>query len=90
MLSSNTLGAAGVVLGVLLTLSRATAEEAKPRPHPGPWPIQQGHNLQPRADQLRAIGREDVTSQESREIDRLYKQLEANGPEMQDHSHGSR
>jgi hypothetical protein len=89
MLYRNAVGLAGVALGSLLTLSLARAEEAKALPHAGPWPIQRGHNLQPRADQLRAMGRDDMTVQESREIDRLYKQLEANSQEMLGRSHRS-
>jgi hypothetical protein len=90
MLSRNAVGLGGVALGALFALSLARAEEAKPASHPGPWPIQQGHNLQPRADQLRAMGRHDVTAEQSREIDRLYKQLEANSQQILDHSRGSR
>ena len=90
MFYRSAVGLAAIALGSLFTLSLARAEEAKPLPHTSPWPIQQGHNLQPRADQLRAMGRDDITAQESREIDRLYKQLEANSQEMLDHSRGSR
>jgi hypothetical protein len=90
MLYRNAVGFAGIALSSLFTLSLARAEEAKPPRHPGPWPIQQGHDLQPRADQLKAMGREDITAQESREIDRLYRQLEANSQEMLDRSRASR
>ena len=51
----NTIGFAGAALSVLFALSLGWAGQAKPLPHPGPWPIQQGHNLQPRADQLEAM-----------------------------------
>jgi hypothetical protein len=90
MLHRNTVGIAGVALCALFTLSAASAEETKPVRHPGPWPIQHGHNLQPRAGQLEAMRREDLTAQESREIDRLYGQLEASSRKMLEHSHESR
>jgi len=90
MLHRNAVGFAGVALCALLTLSVARAEETKPLPHPGPWPIQHGHNLQPRADLLEAMRREDLTAQESRDIDRLYGQLEASSQKMLEHSHESR
>jgi hypothetical protein len=86
----NKVGFAGAMMGVLFAVSLARAEEAKPLPHPGPWPIQQGHNLQPRADQLNAMRKEDLTLQESLEVDRLYRQLEERSQEMLEHRHVSR
>jgi hypothetical protein len=81
-----------VALGVtsLYTASLGSAEEPKSLAHPGPWPIQHGHNLQPREDQLRAMQRQDLTPQESREVDRLYKQLEESSQNMLEHRHASR
>jgi hypothetical protein len=37
--------------------------------------IVNGHNIQPRGDNLNALGYSDLTSQESEEVDRLYRQL---------------
>jgi hypothetical protein len=86
----NTIGFAGAALSLLFALSLARAEEAKPLPHAGPWPIQQGHNLQPRADQLKAMRKEDLTMQESLEVDRLYRQLEESSQQMLERRHVSR
>jgi hypothetical protein len=37
--------------------------------------IVNGHNVQPRGDNLKALGYSDLTSQEAEEVDRLYRQL---------------
>jgi hypothetical protein len=37
--------------------------------------IVNGHNLQPRDDQLKALGFSDVTPQQADEVDQLYRQL---------------
>lgn len=44
--------------------------------HRGNWPISQGHNYQPRRDQLDARHESDVSAQEARELDRLYEELQ--------------
>jgi hypothetical protein len=92
MLHRNRIRFAVISLSVtsLYTVSLGRAEEAKSVPHPGPWPIQHGHNLQPREDQLRAMQRQDLTPQESGEVDRLYKQLEQSSQKMLEHRHVSR
>ena len=89
-LRRHTIRFACVAVGALLVVSIGRAEEIKPLPHVGAWPIQHGHNLQPRADQLKAMQREDLTPQESREVDRLYQQLEDNSREMLENRHLSR
>jgi hypothetical protein len=40
--------------------------------------IVNGHNVQPRGDNLKALGYSDLTSQEAEEVDRLYRQLMIN------------
>jgi hypothetical protein len=36
--------------------------------------VAHGHNIQPRADQLKALGYFDLTAQETGEVDRLYRE----------------
>jgi hypothetical protein len=37
--------------------------------------IVNSHNIQPRSDNLKALGYSDLTLQEATEVDRLYRQL---------------
>ena len=62
-----------IALGTATALT-ANAEGAPPL-HGGPWPIHNGRNYQPTEGELRALHLEDVTSDQAREIDRLYDQL---------------
>ena len=48
---------------------------ARDAPHQGSWPIYNGFNHQPTQDGLRALHQQDVTPDQSHEIDRLYDQL---------------
>jgi hypothetical protein len=41
--------------------------------------VAHGHNIQPRADQLQALGYSDLTAQEAGEVDRLYRELMKKG-----------
>jgi hypothetical protein len=66
-----------LALGLLVPASGASAEGAAAL-HEGPWPIHNGHNIQPTARELRAMHLEDVTPEQAREIDRLYNELLAN------------
>ena len=66
-----------LALASLLPVNSASAEGA-PLLHEGPWPIRNGHNYQPTEHELRALHLEDVTPDQAREIDRLYKELLAN------------
>ena len=53
----------------------ALAADAPPPLHSGPWPIHNGRTHQPTEDELRALHLQDVTPDQTREIDRLYDQL---------------
>ncbi len=70
--------ALALALSLLLPASGASAEGAPPSRHEGPWPIHNGHNIQPTEHELRALHLEDVTPEQAREIDRLYDELLAN------------
>ena len=75
-------GLALVILSLLLA-NVGYAEQA-PLVRKGPWPIRNGHNYQPTANDLRSSHLQDVTPGESREIDRLYDQLLASHPATTD------
>jgi hypothetical protein len=64
-----------LLVGLLVAATPAGAQESV-RPSQVPWPIWHGQNHQPRQDELNAQHENDVTPQESQEIDRLYEQLE--------------
>ena len=69
-----------VVLGVAWS-TMANAENAvnapEARAHKLPFQaIANGHNLQPRDDQLKSLHIFDLTTQESATVDRLYQELE--------------
>ena len=54
--------------------SRAGESDRSGRPVPFK-PIVGGRNVQPRADQLTAFGLSDLSREQAREVDRLYKEL---------------
>jgi hypothetical protein len=58
--------AAGNVVGAPEPLARKLPYHA----------IANGHNQQPRVDQLKSLRISDLTPEESKEVDRLYQQLE--------------
>jgi hypothetical protein len=64
----------GALVASLLLANIGFAEDA-PLFHKGPWPIHNGRNYQPTEHELRALHQEDVTPDQTREIDRLYDQL---------------
>jgi hypothetical protein len=69
----------GIALALALLLPAVSASgEGAALPHEGPWPIRNGHNYQPTEHELRLLHLEDVTPDQAREIDRLYKELLAN------------
>ena len=57
---------------------RGIAENASSL-YQGQWPIQNGFNHQPTQNELGALHDQDVTSDQAREIDRLYDQLLSGG-----------
>ena len=71
----------GVVL-VVSSLSLVNVGDAAQVPpvHKGPWPIHNGHNIQPTENELRSSHLRDVTPDQAREIDRLYSELLAAHP----------
>jgi hypothetical protein len=66
---------AGALLSAMVLPARAAMAEDAPPPHRGPWPVRNGHNVQPTEQDLKASQIEDVTPDQAREIDRLYDQL---------------
>jgi hypothetical protein len=71
-MSHKTLFALALFGALSLLAQQGTAQETQSL-HQGPWPIQNGFNRQPtRNDQ-------DVTSDQAREIDRLYNELMSTG-----------
>jgi hypothetical protein len=73
-MSSKAVFACALVAALSFGAQRVVAEHA-PLPHRRSWPIQNGFNHQPSQNELRALHQRDVTSDEARELDRLYDQL---------------
>jgi len=73
-MSSKTIFGSALVVWSLLQANVGYAEQAPPF-HKGPWPIRNGRNYQPTENDLRSSHLQDVTSDQAREIDRLYNQL---------------
>ena len=77
MLPKTAAASARVLLAmILLVLTSHGHAKTVPTSHPGPWPIRHWHQLQPRADQLHAMHVDDLTPQEARKVDQLYRELE--------------
>jgi hypothetical protein len=77
-MSSKSAFGATTALALLMLTNIGSAEDA-PLLRKGSWPIRNGHNYQPTQRELRDLHREDVTSKEAREIDRLYDELMTDG-----------
>jgi len=73
-MSSKTIFGSALVVWSFLLGNVGYAEQARPF-HKGPWPIRNGRNHQPTENELRSSHLQDVTPDQAREIDRLYKQL---------------
>ena len=72
-ISVSILGVAAVLLGgVWLAAPLPAAAADALQPHPGPWPIWNWHNHQPRPDQVTAPQDHGATPGRSRAADRLY------------------
>lgn len=67
-MSSKTLFALALLLALSLLAKEGAAQERQSL-HQGPWPIANGFNRQPTANN------QDVTANQAREIDRLYNEL---------------
>jgi hypothetical protein len=67
---------------VAALLARRGAAEEVPRLHSGPWPIYSGFNHQPTQNELKALHQQDVTTDQAREVDRLYDQLLSNSDKI--------
>jgi hypothetical protein len=78
-MSSKTIFGAVLVASSLLLVNVGDAAQVPPA-HKGPWPIHNGHNIQPTENELRSSHLRDVTPDQAREIDRLYSELLAAHP----------
>ena len=77
-MSNRRLFALALVAPLSFVAQRGIAEDASSL-HQGQWPIQNGFNHQPTQNELGAVHDQDVTSDQAREIDRLYDQLLSSG-----------
>ena len=77
-MSRKTLCALALV-GALSSLAEQSIAQETGSLHQGPWPIQNGFKRQPTRNELRALHERDVTTNDAREIDRLYNQLMSTG-----------
>ena len=73
-MSSNVVCMCALVAALSIPMELGVAEGA-PAGHAGPWPIHNGRDHQPTQDELRALHKQDVTSDQANEIDRLYDEL---------------
>jgi hypothetical protein len=72
---------AWALVAALSFLTRGAAEDL-PQLHSGPWPIYNGFNHQPTQNELKALHQQDVTTDQAREVDRLYDQLLSNSEKI--------
>jgi hypothetical protein len=70
-MSNKVVFACALVAALSLLVQRGVAQDAPF--HRGPWPIHNGFNHQPTQKELRALHHQDVTPDEAREIDRLFR-----------------
>jgi hypothetical protein len=76
---------AGIAVVVILMASTSQGyAEDEPPSHPGPWPIWNWYNHQPRVD---AAHNDDLTPQDARKVDQLYWELEGQSPDRTNRCH---
>jgi len=70
----------GIIMGIVWITIEAQECFARELPRQS---VVNGQRLQPRDDDLRVLGRPDVTESEAAEVDRLYRELlHCNGPDV--------
>jgi hypothetical protein len=81
-MASKVIFACVLVSGLPFLPALGSAEDAPPPLHQGPWPIYHGRQHQPTQGELNAQHRQDVTSDQAGDIDRLYDQLLSNSEKI--------
>jgi hypothetical protein len=72
-------GRRALILIACSALSGEAALAGVPASHKLPLrAIENGHDVQPRADRLQALGYSDLTTQQAEEVDRLFRQIMRN------------
>jgi hypothetical protein len=80
-MSSKFVFACALVAALSFLAQRGAADDV-PRLHSGPWPIYNGFNHQPTQNELKALHQQDVTTDQARDVDRLYDQFLSNSEKI--------